>query len=200
MSLKIEYVKVDEINEYENNTRRHEEHDVHAIANSIEQFGFSDPIGVWGKANTIVEGHGRYLAALELGLDEVPVIRLDHLSDEERRAYAIAHNKTAEQSDWDMESLADEIKDLEKLFDMTDFGFGEFELMIMKEDLMPEPKDKDIEDEYGGDREQQYLKKHRIIINYDEETEEKLLELLGMDKIEKVVYTVEEILNESHTD
>lgn len=123
MKLDIEYVKVSEINEYENNARRHEEHDVHAIAKSIEQFGFSDPIGVWGKANTIVEGHGRYLAALELGLDEVPVIRLDHLTDEERRAYALAHNKTAELSGWDFGKLEEELNDLEGIVDMGGFGF-----------------------------------------------------------------------------
>lgn len=123
MNLKIEYVKIDEINEYENNARKHEEHDVHAIAKSIEQFGFSDPIGVWGKANTIVEGHGRYLAALELGLSEVPVIRLDHLSDEERKAYALAHNKTAELSEWDFGKLEEELNELEGIIDMNSFGF-----------------------------------------------------------------------------
>lgn len=125
MNLKIEYVKVGEINEYENNARRHEEHDVHAIAKSIEQFGFSDPIGVWGKANTIVEGHGRYLAALELGLDEVPVIRLDHLTDEERKAYALAHNKTAELSGWDFGKLEEELNDLEGIINMDSFGFAD---------------------------------------------------------------------------
>lgn len=124
MNLKIEYVRVNEINEYENNARKHEEHDVHAIAKSIEQFGFSDPIGIWGKANTIVEGHGRYLAALELGLDEVPVIRLDHLTDEERRAYALAHNKTAELSGWDFGKLEEELNDLEGIIDMDSFGFA----------------------------------------------------------------------------
>lgn len=123
MNLKIEYVKVGEINEYENNARRHEEADVHAIANSIEAFGFSDPIGVWGKDNTIVEGHGRYLAALELGLTEVPVIRLDHLTDDERKAYALAHNKTAELSGWDFGKLEEELNELEGIIDMDAFGF-----------------------------------------------------------------------------
>ena len=123
MKLDIEYVNVGEINEYENNARRHDEADIHAIAKSIEAFGFSDPIGVWGKDNTIVEGHGRYLAALELGLKEVPVIRLDHLTDEERRAYALAHNKTAELSGWDFGKLEEELNDLEGIFKMDAFGF-----------------------------------------------------------------------------
>lgn len=121
MKLDIEYLKIGDISEYENNARRHEEADVHAIAKSIEEFGFSDPIGIWGKANTIVEGHGRYLAALELGLQEVPVIRLDHLTDDERRAYALAHNKTAELSSWDFGQLEEELNNID--IDMSDFGF-----------------------------------------------------------------------------
>ena len=124
MKLNIEYMKIKDINEYENNARKHTEGDVHAIAKSIEAFGFSDPIGIWGKTNTIVEGHGRYLAALELGMDEVPVIRLDHLSDEERRAYALAHNKTAELSGWDFEKMEDELTNIDNI-DMSDFGFLE---------------------------------------------------------------------------
>lgn len=142
MNLKIEYVRVDEINEYENNARKHEEHDVHAIAKSIEQFGFSDPIGVWGKANTIVEGHGRYLAALELGLSEVPVIRLDHLSDEERRAYALAHNKTAELSAWDFGKLEEELNHLEGIINMSNFGFEAFEKNEINEQKEVEYKEK----------------------------------------------------------
>ena len=195
MNLKIEYVKVNEINEYENNARKHEEHDVHAIAKSIEQFGFSDPIGVWGKANTIVEGHGRYLAALELGLDEVPVIRLDHLSDEERRAYALAHNKTAELSEWDFGKLEEELNELEGIIDMTDFGWSGFELdMIGSGDVTPDEYDDDI-GEYDN-HEEDYLKKKRVIITYSEETEQDVRRLLNFEPGEKmkVVYDIKEIV------
>lgn len=62
-----------------------------------------------GKENTIVEGHGRYFAAKKLGYKEVPIIRLDHLSDEERKAYGLAHNKTAEISIWETETLEEEL-------------------------------------------------------------------------------------------
>ena len=89
--LKIEYVPLDKLKPYERNARKHGDTDIDAIAASIKRFGFKDPIGVWGK-NVIVEGHGRLLAAKKLNLAEVPIIRLDDLTDEERRMYALAHN------------------------------------------------------------------------------------------------------------
>ena len=119
--LTVEYLPIEELQPYERNARKHEPKDIAAIRKSIEDFGFNDPIGIWH--DTIVEGHGRLCGARELGLTEVPVIRLDHLDDEGRRAYAIAHNKTAENSEWDMPVLAEELRDLEKYFDMTDFVF-----------------------------------------------------------------------------
>ena len=119
--LKIEYLNVNDIKPYERNARRHESYDVEAIKESIKTFGFDDPIGIWGKENVIVEGHGRLRAAKELGMKEVPVIRLDHLTDEERRAYALVHNKTTENSEWDIGLLELEIADIE--LDMTLFGF-----------------------------------------------------------------------------
>ena len=92
------------------------------IAKSIQKYGFDDPIGIWGKDNTVVEGHGRLLAAKKLGLEKVPCIRLDHLTDKERREYAIAHNKTAELSLWDDINLSLELPDLD--FEEFDFNFG----------------------------------------------------------------------------
>ena len=121
--LKIVYLSPDALTPYERNARRHGEEDVSAIMRSIEQFGFDDPIRIWGDKNLIVEGHGRLAAAQKLGMDAVPCIRLDHLSDEARRAYALAHNKTAELSGWDFATLEEELNDLEAEFDMTDFGF-----------------------------------------------------------------------------
>lgn len=70
-----------------------------------------------------MEGHGRQIAALELGLEKVPCIRLDHLTDEQRRAYALAHNKTQELADYDFSILGEELAELELDFDMSDFGF-----------------------------------------------------------------------------
>lgn len=122
MELKIEYMTLDKLKPYEKNARKHQKADLSTIKASISEFGMSDPIGVWGKDNIIVEGHGRYLACKELGIDKVPVIHLDHLTDEQRRAYALAHNKTAEMSEWDFDLLGEELADILDI-DMSDFGF-----------------------------------------------------------------------------
>lgn len=128
MELKIEYIAVDKLKPYEKNTRKHEKKDVENIAKSIEKYGMCDAIGVWGDDNIIVEGHGRMLACKKLGIKEVPIVRLDHLTDEQRREYAIAHNATAELSVWDKDFLAEELKDL----DLSNFDF-DFELEEKKE-------------------------------------------------------------------
>lgn len=111
--LKIEYISPKELTPYENNTRKHAPDDIEQIKASILENGFDDSIGIWGKNNLIVEGHGRQIAALELNLEKVPVIRLDHLSDAQRRKYAIQHNRTAELSAWDFSKLEEEIAALE---------------------------------------------------------------------------------------
>lgn len=113
MELRIEYLPVDALTPYENNTRRHAPDDIEQIKASIEADGFNDPIGVWGDNNIIVEGHGRLIAAKEMGLEQVPCIRLDHLTDTQRRDYAIRHNRTAELSGWDFGKLEEEIARLE---------------------------------------------------------------------------------------
>lgn len=120
--LRIEYHNPNELKPYENNARDHKEEDIGAIRESIRQFGFNDPIGIWSDENLIVEGHGRQLAAIAEGLDSVPCIRLDHLTDEQRRAYALAHNKTAELSAWDFNTLDLELAGIEEI-DMSAFGF-----------------------------------------------------------------------------
>ena len=138
--LKIEYLTLDKLKPYDKNARKHQEADLSTIKASITEFGMSDPIGVWGKDNVIVEGHGRYLACKDLGIEQVPVIHLDHLTDEQRRAYALAHNKTAEMSEWDFDLLGDELADILDI-DMSDFGFDmseEEEETEIIEDEVPE--------------------------------------------------------------
>lgn len=119
MELKIEYLPIKALKPYEKNTRKHQKKDVDNIAKSIEKYGMCDAIGIWGEQNIIVEGHGRMLACKQLGMTEVPCVRLDHLSDEQRREYAIAHNATAELSEWDLDILPDELAEL----DLSDFDF-----------------------------------------------------------------------------
>ena len=111
--LKIVYLSPDDLTPYENNTRKHSPEDIEGIKKSILDVGFDDPIGIWGDQNIIVEGHGRQIAAKELHLDRVPCIRLDHLTDAQRREYAIRHNRSAEMSAWDFQKLEEELAQLE---------------------------------------------------------------------------------------
>lgn len=118
--LKIEYVDINSIKPYKNNAKEHPQEQIEQIKNSIKSFEMIDPIGIW--KDEIVEGHGRLIACKELGYTEVPIIRLDHLSDEERKAYTLAHNKLTMNSDFDLDILNNELDDILNI-DMSDFGF-----------------------------------------------------------------------------
>lgn len=119
--LNIEYVNIDTLKEYEKNAKIHTEEQIEQIMNSIKRFGMNDPIGVW-KDNIIIEGHGRLQALKRLGIKKAPIIRLDFLTDEERRAYTLAHNKTTMNTDFDYNILETELDSIEDI-DMTEFGF-----------------------------------------------------------------------------
>lgn len=133
--IQIEYLPVDKLMPYARNARKHGTEDVQGIVESIREFGFNDPVGLWGEKNTIVEGHGRILAAKLLGMEKVPCIHLDHMTDEQRRGYALAHNKTAELSMWDDKLLDIELGDITGI-DMSKFGFdiGEIDYDFETED------------------------------------------------------------------
>lgn len=109
---------------YARNSRTHSDDQVTKIAASIKEFGFLNPVIVDGE-NGIVAGHGRVMAAKKLGMDEVPVIEADHLTDAQRRAYVIADNRLALDSAWDDELLRVEFAELEGLgFDLELTGFS----------------------------------------------------------------------------
>lgn len=123
--LKIEMVPIDELVPYENNAKLHPSEQIDQIAESIEEFNFADPIAAWHGENgeaVIIEGHGRLLAARKLGIEELPVIYLDYLTDEQRRAYTLVHNKLTMNSDFDFEILQSELDSIFDI-DMSDFGF-----------------------------------------------------------------------------
>lgn len=186
MELKIEYLPIKTLKPYEKNTRKHQKKDVDNIARSIEKYGMCDAIGIWGEQNIIVEGHGRMLACKQLGMTEVPVVRLDHLTDEQRREYAIAHNATAELSEWDLDILPDELADLD-LGDF-DFDFGiddEEEETEIVEDEAPEV-DEDAEPIAKlGDVWQ--LGRHRLMCG--DSTDKSTVELLMDGKKADMVFT-----------
>lgn len=122
MKLKIEYLPKEDLKPYANNAKRHPAEQVEQIKNSIREFGFNDPIAIWHE-NEIIEGHGRLLAALDmLEIETVPVIRLDDLTDEQRKAYMLAHNKLTMNTDFDFDLLSAELGDILDI-DMSEFGF-----------------------------------------------------------------------------
>lgn len=123
--MQVIKMKITDLKPYEKNAKLHPDKQINQIAESIKKFGMNDPIGIWGKQNLIVEGHGRYLACLKLGIEEVDCIRLDHLTDIERKEYTLIHNKTTMNSDFDLEILAEELKDIanDVNIDMSEFDF-----------------------------------------------------------------------------
>jgi DNA modification methylase len=148
MVNRIELWPVDRLVPYERNARTHSASQVAQIAASIVEFGFNAPILVDSNAG-IIAGHGRLMAARKLGLAEVPVIVLDHLSETQKRAYIIADNKLTELGGWDSEALSLELKDLQEAeFDLDLLGFSdrEIEALVGEAPLEPTAGD-DSEDE-----------------------------------------------------
>ena len=189
MKLKIEYMNTDELKPYANNAKIHTAEQIEQIKASIKEFGMNDPIAIW-KNNEIIEGHGRLIACSELGIEQVPVIRLDELTDTKRKAYAIVHNKLTMNTDFDNDVLGIELKDVMGELDMTDLGFGGFELEMLTSDFEPEPFDDDEISEYSSET---GLAKKRIIITYKEEEEETVKELLNLQEIKKIIYDISEL-------
>ena len=124
----IELLALDALTPYDKNARLHTRSQIEKIAKSIAAFGFNNPILI-DSDQGIIAGHGRLEAAKFLGLESVPVIRLDHLSDKERRAYILADNRLADLSQWDEELLGQEVAALqEAALDLDAMGWTEDEL------------------------------------------------------------------------
>ena len=129
--MEIKYMQPSELIPYVNNARIHSKEQVAQIAASIKEFGFNNPILTDGDRG-VIAGHGRLLAAVELGLDSVPVIELSHLTDTQKRAYILADNKLADNALWDeqlvrveLEAMtADDINPELTGFDLTELGIG----------------------------------------------------------------------------
>lgn len=119
--MQIEKVKIADLLEYKNNAKEHPQWQIDQIVESIEKFGFNDPIAI-DENNTIIEGHGRLYALQEMGADEVECIRLSHLGENEKKAYILAHNKLTMNTEFDADLLAQELGEIEGI-DMSSFGF-----------------------------------------------------------------------------
>ena len=127
--LRIEYLPLADLKPYENNARTHSADQVAQIATSMRTFGWTNPILV-DEAGNIIAGHGRLAAAVHLGLAEVPTIRLEGLSDQQRRALTLADNKLAMNAGWDEKLLVAELKGLGDLQGLV--GFSQDELMRLQ--------------------------------------------------------------------
>lgn len=214
MELKIEYLDKKALKPYARNAKLHPAEQVEQIKKSISEFGFNDPIAVYGK-NEIVEGHGRILAVMEMDdVQTVPVIRLDHLSDEERRAYSLVHNKLTMNSGFDYDLLQEELRNL--TIDMSGFDFNlddepwtpvpaqppvqpQFTpngvttgVADENDPYLPETYDDSEIQEYI-DKQEEFVVKKRIIITYLPEQEQELADFLHIEKIDKVVYDIDEV-------
>ena len=138
--VQVIQMKLTDLIPYENNPRINDDA-IDVVANSIKEFGFKNPI-IIDKDNVIVCGHTRRLAAIKLGLKEVPCIRADDLTEDQIKAFRVADNKTSELSTWDLDKLKIELGDIE--LNMADFGF---------EDLLDQMKELPEDDEFDADTE-----------------------------------------------
>lgn len=141
----IEMLAVDRLVPYAKNAKKHDDRQVAAIAGSIREFGFTNPVLI-DVQDGIIAGHGRVLGARKAGLSEVPCIRLAHLTDAQRRAYILADNRLAETGGgWDLEMLRLEIDDIDwgalGEFTMEDLDLGE----VLRQ--IDEPSGISLEDE-----------------------------------------------------
>lgn len=132
--LALTYLTTSSLNEDPRNARAHGKHQIAALARSIEAFGFNVPILIDAN-NTVIAGHGRLAAAKMLGLGEVPTLSLEHLTDQQKRAYMIADNRLTDLSRWDDKLLGETLRDLSLAdldFDLDAIGFsvGEIDLRI----------------------------------------------------------------------
>jgi hypothetical protein len=124
--MKVETLSIDKITPYSGNAKEHPDWQVDQIVKSIKQFGFNDPIAV-DEAGVIIEGHGRYMAAVKMGMTEIPAIVLELLSEQKKKAYILAHNKLTMNTGFDLSLLDAELASITDI-DMSDFGFEFVEL------------------------------------------------------------------------
>ena len=184
MKLKVEYIPINEITPYENNAKIHTEEQIEQIMKSIQEFGMNDPIGIWGKDNIIIEGHGRLMALQELGWTEVPVIRLDDLTDDQRKAYTLIHNQTTINTGFDLDILNEELANID--LDMSDFGFDNIELDNIEEQEIIEDEVPEVSEEPKAKLGDIYqLGNHRLMCG-DSTSEEDVAKLMNGAKADMV--------------
>ena len=188
MSLSIEYRNINDLIPYVNNSRTHSDEQVTQIASSIKEFGFTNPVLIDEKGG-VIAGHGRIAAGKKLGLEQVPTITLEGLTDAQRKAYVIADNKLALNADWDFDLLKIEIESLqEDDFKLDLLGFDVDELNgILGFDDIAEVDEEEPEQDYEDNYKEQY---GVIIMCKSAEEQEKIFNKMQQNGYEvKVVCT-----------
>lgn len=130
--VKAQLIPLDSLKAYDGNAKQHDNENIDAIANSISEFGFRNPILAWHNEDgvpEIVAGHGRAAAAKKLRMEQVPVIFVDDLTDAQRRMLTLADNQTTLMTGWDDQTLQEELDALTDAFDVADFGFDADEII-----------------------------------------------------------------------
>lgn len=148
-SPKVEKVLTSDLIPYARNSKRHDERQISLIASSIREFGFNNPVLI-DRSNGIIAGHGRVLAAQKLGMPEVPCIRLDHLTEIQKRAYIIADNRLSEVGGgWDEEMLKVELAELMESpeVEVSLTGYSEDEVKVLLDGWTPDFKKVDQTEE-----------------------------------------------------
>ncbi len=162
---KLEHWPIDRLRPYERNPRTHSPEQITKIAASLLEFGWTNPILVDGDAG-IIAGHGRLLAARELGMATVPVIELTHLSEAQKRAYVIADNRLALDAGWDEDLLTEELKALEGLdfnLELTGFDLDELHDLLEDETAEEAPAPEPPEDPVSQPGDLWILGNHRLL-------------------------------------
>lgn len=137
--LNIVYKPIKELKPYKKNAKKHSKEQVEQIANSIKEFGFTQPV-IIDKHNSVVAGHGRILGAKKAGLKQVPTVCLEDLTEEQIKAYRLVDNKLNE-SEWDTELLNTE---LQELWDIGEVDMGQFDFDIDALFSEEEPTEKEV--------------------------------------------------------
>lgn len=165
--MQVEYIKLESIKPYKNNSKKHPQEQIEQIKKSIKDLGFNDPIGI-DENNTIIEGHGRFIALQQLGYKEAPCIRITGLTEQQKKAYILVHNKLTMNTGFDMETLEKEIEQIKSI----DLGVYDFEVYKPEEiqEIQTEGNDSEI---------------FTIVLNLNEEQYNTLMEL--SERIEKEV-------------
>ena len=186
MIQKILKIKTSELIPYAGNSRTHSDEQVTQIAASIKEFGFNNPVLI-DSSNGIIAGHGRVMAAQKLGIDEVPTICLDHLSDSQRRAYVIADNKIALNSGWDEEALAAEIDRLIEdgvNISLTGFSAMEIDDLLEAEEAIEEAEEIIHEQSLQVEPAKEYI----LIMAKDADEWDEMVEFFKLKKVRRGGY------------